>query len=208
MTKIILVRHCQAEGNEKRFFQGRINTEITEKGKRQIEATVNKLKDEPIDVVYSSPLKRAFFTAKSIAESHNIPEDKIILDDDLMEINAGIWDGMYIKAIVRLFPEQSDNWDNHPERFNPEKSEGMESVYQRAGRMLRKLIDNNEGKCVCVVSHGCAIRNMLCNAYGKPIDELKTVPWGTNCAISTIVADDGWVEVVSENDTEHLKDIQ
>ena len=51
MTKIILVRHCQAEGNEKRFFQGRINTEITEKGKRQIEATVNKLKDEPIDVV-------------------------------------------------------------------------------------------------------------------------------------------------------------
>ena len=49
---------------------------------------------------------------------------------------------------------------------------------------------------------------MLCNAYGKPIDELKTVPWGTNCAISTIVADDGWVEVVSENDTEHLKDIQ
>ena len=64
MTKIILVRHCQAEGNEKRFFQGRINTEITEKGKRQIEATVNKLKDEPIDVVYSSPLKRAFFTAK------------------------------------------------------------------------------------------------------------------------------------------------
>lgn len=103
MTKIILVRHCQAEGNEKRFFQGRINTEITEKGKRQIEATVNKLKDEPIDVVYSSPLKRAFVTAKSIAESHNIPEDKIILDDDLMEINAGIWDGMYIKDIVRLF---------------------------------------------------------------------------------------------------------
>jgi len=41
-----------------------------------------------------------------------------------------------------------------------------------------------------------------------PIDELKTVPWGTNCAISTIVADDGWIEVVSENDTEHLKDIQ
>lgn len=66
-------------------------------------------------------MKRAFVTAKSIAESHNIPEDKIILDDDLMEINAGIWDGMYIKDIVRLFPEQSDNWDNHPERFNPEK---------------------------------------------------------------------------------------
>lgn len=39
-----------------------------------------------------------------------------------MEINAGIWDGMYIKDIVRLFPEQSDNWDNHPERFNPEKA--------------------------------------------------------------------------------------
>ena len=37
---------------------------------------------------------------------------------------------------------------------------------------------------------------------------LKQCLGGTNCAISTIVADDGWVEVVSENDTEHLKDIQ
>lgn len=106
----------------KRDFSGKNKYRDYRKGKRQIEATVNKLKDEPIDVVYSSPLKRAFVTAKSIAESHNIPEDKNILDDDLMEINAGIWDGMYIKDIVRLFPEQSDNWDNHPERFNPEKA--------------------------------------------------------------------------------------
>lgn len=204
MTKIILVRHCQAEGNEKRFFQGRINTEITEKGRKQIEATVKQLKDEPIDVMYSSPLNRAFQTAKCIADSHNISEDKIILDDDLMEIDAGVWDGMYIKDIVRLFPEQSDNWDNHPERFKPEGSEGMMSVYQRTGRMLRKLIDDNESKCVCVVSHGCAIRNMLCNAYGKPIDELQTVPWGTNCAVSIIVADGDWTEVVQENSVEHL----
>lgn len=36
MTKIILVRHCQAEGNEKRFFQGRINTEITERVKDRL----------------------------------------------------------------------------------------------------------------------------------------------------------------------------
>lgn len=207
MTKIILVRHCQAEGNEKRFFQGRINTEITEKGKKQIEATVKLLKDEPIDAVYSSPLNRAFQTAKCIAKSHNISEDKIIIDDDLMEIDAGVWDGKYIKDIVRLFPEQSDNWDNHPERFKPDGSEGMVSVYQRTGRMLRKLIDNNEGKCVCVVSHGCAIRNMLCNAYGKPIDELQTVPWGTNCAVSIVVADGDWTEVVQENSVEHLENI-
>lgn len=207
MTKIILVRHCQAEGNEKRFFQGRIDTDITEKGKKQIEATVNRLRDEPIDVMYSSPLKRALTTAKSIAESHSIPEESIITDDDLMEIDAGIWDGLYIKDIVRLFPEESDNWDNHPERFHPKDSEGMESVYIRTGRMLKKLINDNEGKCVCVVSHGCAIRNMLCNAFGKPLDELKTVPWGTNCAVSVIVADDDWVEVVTENDVEHLENI-
>ncbi len=207
MTKIILVRHCQAEGNEKRFFQGRKDTDITEKGKRQIEATVNRLLSEPIDVVYSSPLKRALITAKSIAASHSIPENNIILDDDLMEIDAGIWDGLLIKDIERLYPEESDNWDNHPERFAPEGSEGMENVYIRTGRMLKKLINDNGGKCVCVISHGCAIRNMLCNAFGKSLNELKNVPWGTNCAVSMIIADDDWVEVVIENDISHLDGI-
>lgn len=204
LIKIILVRHCQAEGNEKRFFQGTIDTEITEKGKKQIEATVKRLEDENIDLVYSSPLKRAVATASGIAESHGIAQDKIIIENDLKEIDAGVFDGMAIKDVVRLFPEQSDNWDNHPERFKPDGSEGMENVYKRAGRVLKKLIGENEGKCVCVVSHGCLIRNILCNAYGKPLDELKTVSWGMNCSVSVVIADGDWTEVVLENDSEHL----
>ncbi len=146
MTKIILVRHCQAEGNEKRFFQGRIDTDITEKGKRQIEAVVRKLQSEPIDKVYSSPLKRAYITAKSIAASHSIPESDIILDDDLIEIDAGVWDGLSLNDIEKLYPNECYDWDNFPERFAPEGSEGMESVYTRTGIMLKRLIEYNDGK--------------------------------------------------------------
>ena len=37
MTELILVRHCQTEGNLKMFFQGRTDSDITELGAKQIE---------------------------------------------------------------------------------------------------------------------------------------------------------------------------
>ncbi len=36
MTKIYFVRHAEAEGNVKEFFQGRIDCDISEKGKIQL----------------------------------------------------------------------------------------------------------------------------------------------------------------------------
>ena len=66
LTKVIIVRHCQAEGNLKRFFQGSIDTDITDLGKRQIESTAKLLSGEKIDELYSSPKKRAMKTAEGI----------------------------------------------------------------------------------------------------------------------------------------------
>ena len=37
MTTLYLVRHAEAEGNIKEFFQGRIDTEISENGRKQLE---------------------------------------------------------------------------------------------------------------------------------------------------------------------------
>lgn len=208
MTKIILVRHCQAEGNEKRFFQGIINTDVTEKGKKQINATAEFLKGEKIDVFYSSPLNRAVTTAKGIASVHNYAPEDIILRDALKEIDAGVWDGMYLTEIAEKYPEDDYNWDNRPEIFCPQDSEGMQSVYDRVWKELCSIVNENSGKTVCIISHGCAIRNMLCHIHQKPITELKTIPWGTNCAVSIIEFDNNMkANILLENSVQHLMNI-
>ena len=68
--KIFLVRHGETEWNRINRFQGISDIPLNTKGKAQVEALAQALKDETIDVVYSSPLIRARETAKAIRHFH------------------------------------------------------------------------------------------------------------------------------------------
>ena len=103
LTRLILVRHCQAEGNLKKFFQGKIDSDITPLGERQIELTAEFLKDEPIDVICSSSKLRARRSAEGINKYHNVDLE---IDDRIVEIDAGKWEGVLLTDIEKLFPEQ------------------------------------------------------------------------------------------------------
>ena len=69
---MILVRHCQAQGNLERFFQGTIDTDITPLGREQINKVALLLKDEPIDVIISSSKKRARLLLRSLSRTSSI----------------------------------------------------------------------------------------------------------------------------------------
>ena len=48
MVKIYLVRHAEAQGNVEEFFQGHIDTDVSEKGRKQLECLAERFKDIPI----------------------------------------------------------------------------------------------------------------------------------------------------------------
>ena len=62
MTRIILVRHCEAAGNLNRRFQGHTDAEVTENGKKQLELLALRMRNVKIDYLYSSPLKPVSYT--------------------------------------------------------------------------------------------------------------------------------------------------
>lgn len=66
--KIILVRHGRTDWNSERITQGHLDTFLNKEGLDQAIAVAEKLKDEKIDVIISSDLKRAFQTALVIAQ--------------------------------------------------------------------------------------------------------------------------------------------
>ena len=49
MTSIYLVRHCQAQGNVNRVFQGRIDSEMSEEGRRQLDRLAERFRRIPLD---------------------------------------------------------------------------------------------------------------------------------------------------------------
>lgn len=202
MTKIILVRHCEAAGNLNRKFQGHTDAEITETGKKQLELLALRMRNVKIDYLYSSPLKRAYATAEAINQYHHLP---IYVDADLMEINGGYWEGGPWNEFSTLYPEDYDLWENQPWKFAPRDGEPMAHVFERMKNCITKIAKEHTGKTVCVATHGCAIRNFLCYAGGKPIEELNSVDWCDNTAVSVVEYSDDFIpHIVCQNDASHL----
>ena len=66
MTHIYLVRHAEAEGNLYRIAQGQGNSNLTDRGWRQVQALERRFADIQIDAVYASDLYRTCATASAI----------------------------------------------------------------------------------------------------------------------------------------------
>ncbi len=180
VTKLYLIRHCEALGNINDTFQGSIDEDITEKGQRQLDNLAERCKDIPFDVIYSSPLIRALKTAQAANRHHGL---EIITDPAFTEINGGEFEGVKWDELPVLFPDTYFKWRNDFAKFATEKGESMTDVYRRVSLGAMKAVRENKGRTVLIVSHGCAIRNLCCYLRGLPLEEIGGCEWVDNTGI-------------------------
>ena len=88
--EILLTRHGQTEWNLLKKVQGKADIELNEKGIQQAEETRDFLKNEKIDLILCSPLKRALQTAEIINQGRNI---RMIIDERVSERDFGEFEG-------------------------------------------------------------------------------------------------------------------
>ena len=204
MTTLIFIRHCEAYGNLMRVFQGHTDAPISDRGARQLESLSRRFAGVPFDAIYSSPLQRARQTAEAANKTHRLP---LQIEPGLIEINGGAWEGKKWADLPVLYPEAYENWSIAPYRFQAPEGESMRQVYDRVWKAALSIVERNPDKQVVCVSHGCALRNLLCRAMGKPIEELNTVDWCDTTAVSILrFHKNRTVSVVLQNDNSHLAD--
>ena len=91
--KVYLVRHGETEWNRQCRLQGQSDTELNEIGIELAEITAKALKDVDFEVIFSSPLRRAYRTAEIFRSER---DTDIITDKRLLEINFGEREGHVI----------------------------------------------------------------------------------------------------------------
>lgn len=201
MTKIYLVRHCEAMGNQKRIFQGSVNLDITPLGAKQLEFLTERFKNIKIDAAYTSPLIRAQKTAFAVLGDRFMD---VKIDFDLREINAGIYDGKPFEGTFAANREMAEVWFDHPQDFAPEGGEPMRHAYERIYKAVKRIAEENPDKTVVIALHGGVIRCLMANILYGTIERLGEVPWAENTAVALVTYDNGEFKVEYRNDTTHL----
>ena len=202
MTKVYFVRHCEAEGNLKRIFQGSTDLDITELGAKQLELLSLRFKNIHLDKIYTSPLIRAKKTAYAVSGNRDIP---VIADKNFTEIHGGIVEG---KPFLKSFSEiegLGEIWNNSPQDFAPEGSEPMRKAYERIWEAVLSAVRENKDKTIAIASHGGVARCLMCRLMFGTIERLKDTPWCENTGVSLIEFDDDFnATLVFSSDCSHL----
>ena len=202
MTKIYFIRHCEAEGNVRRIFQGTTDTDISEKGAKQLSYLSKRFKDIKIDKAYSSPLIRAKKTAFAAIEGKNMG----VTDRPMLcELNGGIVEGKPFRETFDAMPKLKDVWDNRPQDFAPEGGEPMRHAYERIWKEALALARENGGKAIIAATHGGLMRLLHCRLFYHDIERLVEVPWSENTAVTLVEFDNALTPtVIFYNDVSHL----
>ena len=201
MTEIYVIRHVQAEGNLYRHMQGHWDGDVTPIGRLQRDALAERFRDIPVDVVYSSDLWRARFTASAITKYHDLP---VQTDERLREINIGPWEAEPFANIVWEQPEAFDTFMHDQEHFYFPGAETYQQVQARALTALYEIAEKNPGRTVVITTHGVAIRCMLTKLLGTRLSDSETVPIFANTGVAHLFYENGQFRVDYLNDASHL----
>ena len=201
MTRIYIIRHAEAEGNLYRRAQGHYDGKITAQGYRQIDALAERFRDVHLDAVYSSDLFRTVTTAGAILKYHDLT---LNTDPRLREVCMGVWEGMAWGDIEAMDGEQLEKFGSDPASWHVSGGETFEALAERVTGAVLDIASRHDGQTIAIVSHGMAIRSLLCRAKGLPLSSLPQVRHGDNTAVSLLEAENGVLTVVFMNDVSHL----
>lgn len=152
---LYVARHGQTIWNAQNKVRGITDVDLTEKGIKQAEKLAIKVKEKAIDIIISSPLKRAVATSEIIAKICNVD---IEIDNRLVEQNYGIYEGVDRKNVNFLM-----NKKNFAYKYP--SGESMMQVAYRIYGFINDIKEKYTNKNVLIITHGgvCRIINTYFN---------------------------------------------
>lgn len=204
MTRILVVRHGEADGNREHRFIGQSDVDLTDLGRRQVAALTIRLERAGITRIVASDLTRAHDTVAPLGERLGI---KVEIDKRLREIANGEWANMIAEEVAAGYPGL---WERYRagEDVNRPGGESWGEVQVRAVEALTELLETcRPDDTLLIGTHAGPAIAILRWAVGLPPDgNVFAGPFGSlhNASISTISIPGPLLHSV--NDTGHLDD--
>ncbi|MBR1931004.1 MAG: histidine phosphatase family protein [Lachnospiraceae bacterium] len=199
---LYIMRHGETDYNVAGRLQGWLEEPLNEKGRELARVTGAGLRDVHFELCITSPLARAYETAKIVLRSSQNEAATLITDDRLKEISFGAWEGLCCtKANFELPCDHFEEFFTAPFDMEPfPGGENVKMVCERTAEFYRELIQKEEwaDKTILISTHGCAMRALLNQVY-----EDKNNFWHThvpfNCAVNIVEVKNGIATLLEED---------
>lgn len=201
--KIYITRHSKTLWNEQKRLQGRLDSPLTKEGIDNAYALKKHLSDYYFDYIYSSPIYRAYHSAKIIFENN------VIKDDRLCEMNFGDFEGRFISELLheKLY---HDLWHNPGEFTCINNGESYEDVIARAKSFINDLTKLPEDSDVMIVTHGMFFIVLLSTmlGYNKSQFTLFNQNVVLGCSLTCVSFNNNEFHLEFYNDTSFLPHVK
>ena len=164
-TRLVLVRHAEPDESMQGRCYGRLDVPLSAAGLRRAAAVGEVLRSHELEAVYSSPLQRAFDTARAVASAHGLEP---IPREALRELDFGELEGTSHDEIASEHPKLYRFWMEDPSTVRFPGGEGLSDLRARVLPEVAGIRKQHEGQAVAVVAHGGVLRVVLADALELP----------------------------------------
>ncbi len=196
--ELYIVRHGETLWNKDKRLQGHADIELNDYGRELAKKTGEALMHTKIDVIYSSPLKRAYETATLIRNGRNI---EIRTDDRLKELSFGCYEGENFSELIRDKNLTFQYFFKQPELYVPAPDgETLEHLIARAGNFMQEVIEPLADTCerVMIVAHGALNKAIMSYIKKHGTEYFWSGGLQQNCNVIIVDYTDGRYTIIDE----------
>lgn len=182
LRKLYVVRHGETLWNKEFRLQGRLDSALTDTGKRQADENGRLLRRAGVTRLLVSPLGRTTETAYII---NSYLQAKLEFVDELVERDSGEWSGLTLDDIRASDPmawreREANEWDHRPPG-----GENLPDVIARVAPVLEELrqppgasgpsASTTDSPVTAIISHGVVGKAILAHYLGLSAGEAAHV---------------------------------
>jgi broad specificity phosphatase PhoE len=170
MTGLILIRHGRTHWNDQKRIQGREDVPLTNRGRLDMKRLAAALSPRESVAVYSSPVERAYESAKVLADDRGY---HVITAPALTEWDVGEWVGKTGSDLAGT--TEWAHYMGNPSTFSPPGGEAISSLSCRVTSAIDFIVETHNNETVLIVTHGDCIRVAICHYIGLPLNDMHTL---------------------------------
>ena len=140
---------------------------LNEAGEEEIEKICDWLKKRAIknDVIYASPALRTIQSAQMISK---VFKNDFEILENLSPRKFGVWSGLTYEKIEIKYPQMLEKMHENPCSFCPDNGETIIEFNKRVSKIIKKIVAENIGNRVIIVTHSDVIQAAISKAIQLP----------------------------------------